>query len=262
MPRFRLLAAVLLALSAAALSAPVAAQQAVDVSITVRAEGGGGPVQGAEVEVMGTRRLATANADGVARIRVPPGPALFEVRKMGYKTERFSVDLPATDTLGIDVDLAVSPLRLRGLTATATPTERALRDNGFYDRQQMGIGIFLTGHQLRRTPASPLVDAFRGLPGVRVVRVSPRMTARTGSRSAMDLDQQYAVASTRGGCVFDLYVDDVISDLATYSQLPADDVVAIEIYRGPSEMPGRYRRTASGCGSIVIWTRQGSGLPN
>lgn len=257
--RIRPLAALLLALSSAALATPAAAQQAVDVSVTVRAEGGGEPVQGAEVEVMGTRRLATANANGVARIRVPPGLALFEVRKLGYKTERFTVDLPATDTLGIDVDLAVAPLRLRGLTASATPTERALRDNGFYDRQQMGIGIFLTGRQIKHTPASPLIDAFRGLPGVRVTRVSPRMTARTGSRSSMDLDQQYAVASTRGGCIFDLYVDDVISDLASYSQLAADDVVAIEIYRGPSEMPGKYRRTAAGCGAIVIWTRQGSG---
>jgi hypothetical protein len=260
--RIRPLAVALAALASAALAAPVAAQRGVDVSLTVRAEGRGEPVQGAQVEVMGTRRTATSGADGVAHIRVPPGPALFEVRKLGYKTERFTLDLPATDTLGIDVDMVVAPLALRGLEATATPTERALRDNGFYDRQQMGIGVFLTGRQIRHTPASPLVDAFRGVPGVRVVRVSPRMTARTGSRSAMDLDQQYAVASTRGGCVFDLYVDDIISDLATFSQLPADDVVAIEIYRGPSEMPGKYRRTASGCGSIVIWTRQGSGLSN
>jgi len=263
MSSFRPLAVALVALASAALAAPVAAQRAVDVSITIRAEGGGEPVQGAEVEVMGTRRLATANASGVARIRVPPGPALFEVRKLGYRTERFTLDLPATDTLGIDVDLAVEPLRLRGLTATASPTDRALRDNGFYDRQQMGIGVFLTGRDIARYPGAPLINAFRRVPGVRVVRVQPRMTARTGRRSAMDIDEQYAVAGTRGSgsrpCFMDLYIDDVNSDFTVLSQLPASDVVAMEVYRGPSETPGKYRKTANGCGAIVVWTRQGSG---
>lgn len=262
MDRFRPLAAALLALASAALAAPVAAQRGVDVSLNIRAEGGG-PVQGAQVEVMGTRRTATANADGVAHIRVPPGPALFEVRKLGYRTERFTLDLPATDTLGIDVDMAAAPLRLRGLTATATPTERALRDNGFYDRQQMGIGVFLTGRDIARRPGAPLVDAFRRVPGVRVVRVLPRMSLRTGSRSATDIDEQYAVAGTRGAgtsaCFMDLYVDDVNTDYSYLSQIAVSDVVAMEVYRGPAEMPGKYRKTANGCGAIVIWTRQGSG---
>ncbi|HET7463985.1 MAG TPA: carboxypeptidase-like regulatory domain-containing protein [Longimicrobium sp.] len=259
----RPLAFALIALSSAALAAPAAAQGTVDVTLTVRAEGGGGAVQGAQVEVMGTRRTATANADGVAHIRVPPGPALFEVRKLGYRTERFSLDLPATDTLGIDVDLAVAPVALRGLEATATPTERALRDNGFYDRQQLGIGVFLTGRDIARYPGAPLVSAFRRVPGVRVVRVQQRMTARTGRRSGMDIDEQYAVAGARGGgsrlCLMDLYIDDVNSDFTMLSQLLASDVVAMEVYRGPSETPGKYRKTANGCGAIVIWTRQGRG---
>jgi Carboxypeptidase regulatory-like domain/TonB-dependent Receptor Plug Domain len=262
MPSFRPLAVALTALCAA-LAAPVAAQKTVDVTLTVRAEGGGGPVAGAQVEVMGTRRTATANAAGVARIRVPAGPALFEVRKLGYRTERFSMDLPATDTLGVDVNMAVAPLRLRGLEATATPTERALRDNGFYDRQQMGIGVFLTGRDIARYPGAPVTDAFRRVPGVRVVRVQSLMTRRTGRRSAMDIDEQYAVVGSRGAgsraCVMDLYIDDVNTDFTALSHIPVSDVVAMEVYRGPSEMPGKYRKTANGCGAIVVWTRQGRG---
>ncbi|HET7229160.1 MAG TPA: carboxypeptidase-like regulatory domain-containing protein [Longimicrobium sp.] len=262
MLHFRTLAAAaMLALSSAVLAAPLGAQRAVDVSITVRAEGGGGPVQGAQVEVMGTRRIGTAGADGVARMRIPPGPAVFEVRKLGYRTEHFTLNLPATDTLGIDVDLVVAPVALRGLEATATPTERALRDAGFYDRQRMGIGVFLTGRDIVRHPAAPLVDAFRRVPGVRVVRVLPSMGLRAGSRSASDIDQQYAVASTRGAgsraCVMDVYIDDMNADGSLLSQIPASDVVAIEVYRGPSEMPGKYRKTSNRCGAVVIWTRQG-----
>ncbi|HET7229162.1 MAG TPA: carboxypeptidase-like regulatory domain-containing protein [Longimicrobium sp.] len=258
MHRLRSLTAALLPLIA--VSAPAAAQGGVDVSLTIRAEGGGAPVAGAQVEVMGTRRGATAGADGVAHIRVPPGPALFEVRKLGYRTERFSVQLPATDTLGIDVDLTVAPVQLRGVEATATATEVALRDAGFYDRQKMGIGVFLTGNRIARNPASPLIDAFRGVPGVRVVRYLAPMTRRSGPRSTTDIDTEYRVAASRAAgreCWMDLYVDDVNVGPEVLKNLPAREVVAVEVYRGPSEMPAKYRKTDNRCGAVVIWTRQG-----
>ena len=248
-----------------AVAAPTRAQESVDVSITVRAEEGGVPVAGAQVEVMGTRRFATANDHGVARLRVPVGPALFEIRKLGYGTERFSLNLPATDTLGIDVALAESPVRLRGLEATATATQVALRDAGFYDRQQMGIGVFLTERDVARHPAARLIDAFRRVPGIRVVRYLPPMGPTAGDRSAMDIDEQYWIATSRGGtaisgsprCWLEVYVDDMPMGPEALNTIPASEVAAVEVYRGAAETPAKYRKTYNSCGAVVLWTRQG-----
>jgi hypothetical protein len=263
MTRFRSITVALLALLAAA--APAAAQGGVEVSLTIRAEDGGEPVAGAQVEVMGTRRVATAGSDGVARLRVPEGPALFEVRKLGYGTERFSLNLPATDTLGIDVALAVAPVRLRGVNATATATQVALRDAGFYDRQQTGVGVFLTGRDIARHPGAQLLDAFRRVPGLRVVRDLQASGQQDGSRSAMDINEQYRIATTRGtatilgpsSCWLEIYMDDMPVGADALNTLPVSEVIAIEVYRGSAETPGRFRKTSNGCGAVVLWTKRG-----
>ncbi len=262
MIRLRSLRLALLALLAAA--GPAAAQGGVELSFTIRAEDGGEPLAGAQVEVLGTRRVATAGSDGVARLRVPEGPALFEVRKLGYGTERFSLNLPATDTLGIDVALAVAPVRLRGLEATATATQVALRDAGFYDRQRTGIGVFLTGRDIARHPGARLIDAFRRVPGLRVVRDLSPTGPQAGSRSSMDIDEMYRIATTRGtttilgspSCWLEIYMDDLPVGAEALTSLPVSEVVAIEVYRG-AETPGRFRTTSNGCGAVVLWTKRG-----
>lgn len=35
------------------------------------------------------------------------------------------------------------------------------------------------------------------------------------------------------------------------------EVKAVEIYRGPSEIPGQYLDSNARCGIILIWTRRG-----
>jgi hypothetical protein len=260
-PTMRRIVRVALSLAAATAlpAARAAAQAPVGVSVTVRAESTHEPVAGAQVEVMGTRRAATSGADGVARLRLPPGPVLIEVRKLGYGTERFSVDLPATDTLGIDVDLAVAPVRLDAVEARASATEVALRDAGFYERQRLGIGAFLTERDIARHPAARLMDAFRRVPGVRVVRFLPQMGRRLGNRSGMDLEEEYRISVARGrqNCWMDIYIDGVNTSAEELSQLPPREVIAAEVYRGPAEMPAQYRKTQNLCGAVVIWTRRG-----
>jgi outer membrane receptor for ferrienterochelin and colicin len=39
--------------------------------------------------------------------------------------------------------------------------------------------------------------------------------------------------------------------------VPVRDIEAIEVYTGPSEVPGEYAGRNAGCGVIVIWTRAG-----
>jgi hypothetical protein len=256
-----------LALAAACPAARAQAQErgGVDVTVRVRAEDGGAPLAGAQVELLGTRRVATANGAGVALLRgVPAGPTLFEVRKLGYGSEHFTVNVAAGDTLGIDVDLQAAPVRLRGVRATATARNPTLQDNGFYDRQQMGLGTFLTGRELERYPGARFTSAMRTVPGVRVVRYSPRQGGRRGpsNRSGMDVDEQYRITSSRSSagsgapdCFMDVYVDGLKYDQSLDS-FPVSEVEAVEVYRGPSEAPPQFRNAASRCGVVVVWMKR------
>jgi hypothetical protein len=38
---------------------------------------------------------------------------------------------------------------------------------------------------------------------------------------------------------------------------PIRDIVALEVYTGPSDVPGEFAGATAGCGVIVIWTRTG-----
>jgi hypothetical protein len=38
---------------------------------------------------------------------------------------------------------------------------------------------------------------------------------------------------------------------------PIRDIIGLEVYTGPSEVPGEYAGRYAGCGVVVIWTRSG-----
>jgi len=238
----------------------------VDITVRVHANEGGAPLAGAQVELLGTRRVVTADRAGVALLRgVAPGPTLFEVRRLGYGSEHFTVNVPPGDTLGIDVDLLAAPVRLRGVRATATSRIPTLQDAGFYERQRMGLGTFLTAAEMEQRPGARFTSAMRMVPGVRVVRFRARQgTGRRGraARAGMDMDEQYRIASSRstgtGGvpdCYMDVYVDGIKYD-QDLDAFPVSGVEAVEVYSGPGSAPPQFRNVTSKCGVVVVWLKR------
>ena len=67
------------------------------------------------------------------------------------------------------------------------------------------------------------------------------------------------VSSRRRGCAMAIFVDGTeAAYLAhTIDALPFDDIAAVEIYRGPAEVPIEYTQTRSNetCGAVLVWTR-------
>jgi hypothetical protein len=135
------------------------------------------------------------------------------------------------------------------LTVTARsqpPRSSTLDHEGFYDREKTGFGIYLTPYELSQKHAMHTAELFRGLAGVQVVPTGSQSYSVIMSRGAsQNCPPNYVVD---GGSVMGGDLDNMVQP---------QDIEGIEIYRGPSEIPGRWMGMRSACGLIVIWTKRG-----
>jgi hypothetical protein len=184
---------------------------------------------------------------------------------MGYgESEAGVFDLGMGGELTIEFRMTAEPLPIDPiLVALDRPVlEHTLIRNGFLRRHQRATGgHFLTPHDIETSAATTTEDLLAGIPGL---TVRPR-----GWRS--HLGDWVLMRSPAGGwCQPSLFVDGVRvsydgdGGLSLASVVPLADVAAVEIYRGPTEVPVEYNVTRSGqgpspgaCGILIFWTRQG-----
>ncbi|HET7462244.1 MAG TPA: TonB-dependent receptor [Longimicrobium sp.] len=243
-----------LAATIALIPAAAAAQQRDTtgaIQVVVHAEEGGGPVAGANVELMGLGRAQNADSAGVARFRnLPPGPLLVQIRKLGYGAERFPVTVVRGDTVMVEVDLQTEAVRLAEIRATAR-SGSALRNTGFFERQAAGIGSYAMRSQWEGRGHLEVSDVVRRMRGIKVARTGDGRTLLLPSRPLASL----------GGCsTAQVYVDGVqlnfdprhddINQMVSLSE-----VEAVEVYAGGAEVPAQYNMTGSSCAVVLIWRR-------
>ena len=137
----------------------------------------------------------------------------------------------------------------------AAPVPRYLRR--FEERRATGFGHFVTREEFEQWNPTETTDVLRRTPGLTVVpngnygRGRPPDTRRFVIRSGR--------AATRGECPLLLFLDGmrigntVSNDIDMFISI--EQIVAIEVYRGPAEIPAEFNTTGSACGVIVFWTR-------
>jgi hypothetical protein len=55
-------------------------------------------------------------------------------------------------------------------------------------------------------------------------------------------------------CTPKWYVDGVQVQ-SFHENTPIRDIYGLELYRGPSELPGEFSGSDGGCGVLVVWTK-------
>lgn len=206
----------------------------------------GDPVAGAEVSFPATGHSTLTNESGLFVLEsLSPGPGTLEVRFLGTESRRIELDLApgAIELLRIALVVRVIPLPTLDVTVEREVVSAKLA--GFYDRMEKGPGQFITREEILQRDPYRTSDLFRTIPGVRVVhRHLGRRTLRF----------------TRGGrCEVAFYVDGIRTPRLDVDNLTPTDLDGIEVYRGVSEVPIRFRRAAT-CAAIVLWTRD-PGVP-
>ena len=237
------------------------------------------PVAAATVTLAAaTGRLAATGQsapDGQFRITALPGEYRLRVRRIGYRewvSEAFA--LQAGQDVEITPRLAPAPVELEPAEVVGQPAgRRPLLE--FERRREHGLGKFITRVEFEKSNPRQVTDVLLRMPGLRLERNPCYMMEATGpcrNQAIVGADPRRYILRPRGGpisfgnavggtgegCGVLVYVDGrYVGDglRIELDLVPVDQVEAIEVYTGASQIPTELNRTGSACGVIVIWTR-------
>lgn len=220
------------------------------------------PVAAVEVRLLeGAAARLVMLSDSVGRFSLRPnrtGSYSLRAERIGYvavTTQPFKI--ASAELVEVELLISVAPLEFEALrvTARSTASNAYLEASGFYARQHVGLGHFLTRRDIERQVGVQLSDVLRRVPGVRIVRAD-----RGGRRG----DVLMTRASLGSRCLPSIFLDGVLSriggppratDVSIDDMVLPTDLEGIEVYNGPSQAQAPYDRYAE-CGAIVIWTKR------
>lgn len=210
----------------------------------VRAGPRGRPLEGVIVglELGATTRTSASGEWSLAGL--PTGTRNLEVRRVGFYPVRIPVDVvpgaPPVEVALAEFEAVLDTVRVRA-------SRWRLQDTGFEERRRSGAGRYLTTTDLLATPVIFTSDVFLRIPGMRVDRTM------LGGRAL-------SMRGAFGRCAPAVYIDGMWMRNLAADDIDAfvspDEVAGIEVYSG-AFVPAQFQEGLGGCGSIVIWTKQG-----
>lgn len=179
---------------------------------------------------------------------LPSGIVRFAIRAAGFPVTALTVALMPGESMVRVIELDSSSAgrsaaqKLPGVSIGA-PAPFGPRFADFERRRVTGAGQYLTAAQIEKGGYNSLQDAMRNMRGVDVdcgggLGCHIRMT-----RAPMQCNPDYVV---------DERVDNFFGP-----QIAIRDIQGLEVYTGPTDVPGEFAGRNAGCGVIVIWTKSG-----
>ena len=193
----------------------------------------------------------TVASDSLGRFvltEMAPGIVRLLIRARGFPATVVNVALARGEQFARVFELDSSTAgreAAQRLPATATVATLAPlpRFADFERRRVTGRGQYLLGDDIEKAGYSTLQDAMRGLRGVNVECGGGDGCAIRMARAPMRCIPEYIV---------DERVDNIFG-----ATTPIRDIEGVEVYTGPSDVPGEFAGRHAGCGVVVIWTRAG-----
>ena len=177
----------------------------------------------------------------------------LKANRLGYReviTPAFQT-APGVVTV-LELVMAVRVQLLAPLAITARYSARDLMDPlaDFDYRRRTGAGKYFTAKDIEERGAFKVTDMLKGVAGVRV--------NDTGGIASVSMTRSIGGLSSGGGCTPPVFLDGLklmMDPMDIINTLPIDAITGIEIYKGPSTVPGEFMEGAA-CGAIVVWTRR------
>jgi Carboxypeptidase regulatory-like domain/TonB-dependent Receptor Plug Domain len=205
----------------------------------------GAPLNGAEITLFKSESIRAISGDsGEFRLTgLPPGTNVFNVRRLGYQPASFTAALKSGRTHRATFALSISAQALPLIAVSDTARTHWL--DQFERRRSTSRGTFITRAEIVKRTARMGSDIVRTVPGVRVI---------PGRSSGVN---QVIMNRGAGGrpCIPTMYVHNMPYS-GVLDDFSADDIEALEVYVGISEIPPELDKNGRGiCGVIVVWTR-------
>lgn len=231
----------------------------------VRTTSGGG-IAGAEVWFPTVDRRATTDSSGAFRIdSLPPGPLLVQIRTLGYGMRRDTVTIAEGRDVTREFALENSATLLDTIRTVASGTKRlspALK--GFESRRALGMGgYFISDSTLREHDGQALSSIIMSrAPGAQLV------PGRSGASYMVSVRKPCAGSvmsqCSTPNCYVTTYLDGVRIYIAgeaggpptDLQRIQISDLAGVEFYPSAGVGPPEFNSTGSGCGTLVLWTRE------
>ena len=244
----------------------------------------GEPVEGAAVLIPDLGQTVITNAFGRFTFpSLPPGEITIRASRLGYAPTTGTVEVLYARTTHTEVVLSTEPIALAPIEVTAVrrrivlpgmedierrvhsgwgkfvleeEIQRRMPLRLTYLLRERGVEVRDSGRSIymRRTGCAPVVyiDDVKVTHGSRSRGGLAGKPSQTASSAALNKIQQLHIPLPKleGPAV---RAADAVNNL-----VHPMDVVAVEVYRGPAEIPGQYLDSNAQCGVILIWTRRGN----
>ena len=200
----------------------------------------GNPFTYARVVTTGAREARSDELGRFVLREVPVGTRRVEVRYIGMRPARATVDVVAGDTVLVAMKLSRVPM-LPGMRARAVSLGRVLAAE-FDARRKTGLGYIVDSSTIARHTL--VVNALRDVPSLNLVQRDASLTA--------------LVPDGRGGtCTPTVWMDGVEAAYGHMFDLQPSEVSAIEVYTRALAVPPAFVEKGGDrkCGVILVWTR-------
>ena len=187
---------------------------------------------------------APITADSLGRFSVAdlkPGEVEVAVQALGFESRSWKFTVQAGQSVDRSFPVDFTGEKLPEIVVTARANKLVPRYADFERRRERGMGAFLRWDDIKKKHYNTVGDAARSIRGVKV-----------------ECDQREFECGVRmartPNCPPKWYVDGVMVQSFT-ENTPIRDIYGLEIYRGPSELPGEFSGSDGGCGVLVVWTK-------
>lgn len=219
----------------------------------------GTPLAQAQIRIVGTNPVVLTDKDGRFQLTgLLPGHRVLEIRLLGYQMAVRPMDVGPGETLDVRVVLVLAPVPLGEVKVKAEPAlPPALQ--GFEERRAHGNGHFFNRQEIARMQPRVMTDVLRRVPGVLIQSTSGAF----GPNDMVRMARTTGVMGSRP-CPVLFYINGmpfpVTGDMSINQYIVPEDVIAIEVYDGTSQIPAEFLSNLlnARCGVIVIWTRVGN----
>ncbi len=212
----------------------------------------------ADVIHLGLGRVTVTDSSGKFLLTdLQPGIVRILVRAKGYPSSVNTIALARGEFMTRDFELdssATGRANAQKLpsVAVSAPKPAEPRYADFERRRATGRGHYITRDDIEKGGFANLQDAMKGIRGVALDCGG----ATAGAASGTSLGCNIRMARAPMRCNPEYIVDERV-DNDFGPNIAIRDIEALEVYTGPSDVPGEFAGRYAGCGVIVIWTKNG-----